>query len=131
MRETKMRLDAWLLVGCVALVSETALAGNFSSSLKNFYAEYEVVKQCQQETQLSVADTELAKGAIAKIEAYYMKRDTSIDKERLLKQAVSDKNDGFRIATRNRNSDLRSFCQVSLKELLEKAEEVEASTKSQ
>jgi len=121
-----MRLGAggWILAGSVVLISQGALGASLSASLKNFYAEYEVVKECQEEAQVSAADVEAAKGAIAKIEAYYLQRDASIDKERLLKQAVADKNDGIRIATRNSNSDLKYFCRVSLKELLDKAEEV-------
>jgi hypothetical protein len=121
----------WILAGSVILISQGALGASFSASLKNFYAEYEVVKQCQEEAQLSAADADLAKEAIAKIEAHYLQRDASIDKERLLKQAVADKNDGFRIATRNGNSDLKYYCRASLKELLAKAEEVDSSAKGQ
>ena len=128
-----MRLGAggWVLAGSVVLMSQGALGASFSTSLKNFYAEYEVVKECQEEAQVSAADAEAAKGAIAKIEAYYLQRDASIDKERLLKQAVADKNDGFRIATRNSGSDLKYYCRVSLKELLAKAEEVDPNGKGQ
>jgi hypothetical protein len=118
-----------LLIGCVVLVSQSALGVSLSTSLKNFYAEYEVVKQCAGQAQLSAADAELAKGAIDKIEAYYLGRDASIDKERVLKAAIADKNEGFRIATRNNNSDLKHYCRVSLKELLAKAEEIGASAK--
>ena len=128
-----MRRDArgWILAGSLVLMSQGALGASLSTALKNFYAEYEVVKQCQEEAQLSAADAERAKGAIAKIEAHYLQRDASIDKERLLKQAVADKNDGYRIATRNSNSDLKYFCRASLKELLEKAEEVGPSATGQ
>ena len=121
----------WILAGSVVLISQGAFGANLSTSLKNFYAEYEVVKQCAQEAQLTAADAESAKAAIAKIEAHYLQRDASIDKERLLKQAVADKNDGFRIATRNKNSDLKYFCRVSLNELLAKADEVGPSGKGQ
>jgi hypothetical protein len=116
--------SGWILAGSLVVFAQAALAGNLSTSLKNFYAEYEVVKQCQVVSQLSPADAEAAKSAIAKIEAYYLKRDSSIDKERVLKQAVADKDDGFRIATRNNSADLRYYCRASLKELLAKAEEV-------
>ena len=114
----------WILAGWLALTWAGPAAANYSTSLKNFYAEYEVVKQCQQEAQLSATDAETAKAAITKIEAHYLQRDASIDKARLLKQAVADKNDGFRIATRGSKSDLRHYCRLSLKELLAKAEEI-------
>ncbi len=121
----------WLLAGCVVVISQGALGANFSTSLKNFYAEYEVVKQCAQEAQVTAADADLAKAAMEKIEAHYLQRDASIDKERVLKAAVADKNDGFRIATRNSNSDLKYYCRVSLKELLAKAEEIDSGRKEQ
>ena len=116
----------WLVAGLV-LVSGGALGSNLSTSLKNFYAEYEVVKQCAAEAQLTAGDAELAKAAIAKIEAHYLGRDASINKERVLKAAVADKDEGFRIATRGNKSDLRPYCRVSLKELLAKAEEIDSN----
>jgi hypothetical protein len=127
----RARAVGWLAAG-LAMVSGGALASNLSTSLKNFYAEYEVVKQCADQAQLTAADADQAKAAIAKIEAHYLQRDASIDKERVLKAAVADKNDGFRIATRNsNNTDLRFYCRVSLKELLAKAEEIDSSAKRQ
>jgi hypothetical protein len=117
----------WLLAGCVVLISQGAFAANLSASLKNFYTEYEVVKQCQEEAQLSAADADQAKAAMAKIETHYLQRDASINKDRLLKEAVVNKDEGFRIATRSLKSDLRQYCRVSLKELLAKAEEIDAS----
>jgi hypothetical protein len=122
------RAAGWLVAG-LAMVSGAALGGNLSTSLKNFYAEFEVVKQCANEAQLTAGDAELAKAAMAKIEAHYLERDSSIDKERVLKAAVADKDEGFRIATRGSKSDLRPYCRVSLKELLAKAEEIEVSSK--
>jgi len=116
----------WLLAGLV-MVSGSALGANLSTSLKNFYAEYEVVKQCAQEAQLRASDAELAKAAIAKIEAHYLQRDTSIDKDRVLKAAIADKDEGFRITTRSGKSDLGPYCRVSLKELLAKAQEINPS----
>ena len=127
----RARAVGWLVAGSVMLIAEGALGVSLSTSLKNFYAEYEVVKQCAEQAQLTATDAELAKAAIAKIEAHYLQRDASIDKERVLKEAVADKNDGFRIATRNSGSDLKYYCRVSLKELLAKAEEVDPSGKGQ
>ncbi|HSD93069.1 MAG TPA: hypothetical protein VLB11_08600 [Methyloceanibacter sp.] len=118
-----------VVVGCVVLGAQGAVGGNLSVSLKNFYAEFEVVKQCAEQAQLTAADADLAKTAIAKVEAHYLERDASIDKDRVLKAAIADKDEGFRIATRNRNSDLRHYCRLSLKELLTKAEEIDPATK--
>ncbi|MGH6734777.1 MAG: hypothetical protein ACRECX_01660 [Methyloceanibacter sp.] len=106
------------------LMSGAAFGGNLSASLKNYYAEYEIVLQCQSQAQLSTADADLAKAAMAKIETYYVNKDASIDKEHLLKQAVADKDEGFRIVTRSGKSDLRPYCRMSLNELLTKAEEI-------
>ncbi|HXG77762.1 MAG TPA: hypothetical protein VNJ31_00295 [Methyloceanibacter sp.] len=126
-----VRRAGWCFVVLVAAMGHGALAANLSTSLKNFYAEYEVVKLCAEEAQLSAADAELAKAAIDKIEAHYLKRDASINKERVLKAAIADKDEGIRIATRGGNkSDLGTYCRVSLKELLAKAEEIEATAKN-
>lgn len=124
----RARTALWLVAG-LAMVSGGALGGNLSTSLKNFYAQNEVVKQCAAEAQLTAADAELAKAAIAKIEAHYLQRDASINRERVLKAAVADKDEGIRIATRSGKADLRPYCRVSLKELLAKAAEIEPSTK--
>lgn len=125
----RARAVGWLVAGSVMVIAEGALGVSLSTSLKNFYAEYEVVKQCAEQAQLTAADAELAKAAIAKIEAHYLQRDASIDKERVLKAAIADKNEGIRIATRNHNSDLKHYCRVSLKELLAKADEIEPDAK--
>jgi hypothetical protein len=121
----------WVLAGCVVLMSQSAFGAKLSASLRNFYTFYEVVKQCQEEAQLSPASTESAKTAIAKIETYYLQKDASIEKDKLLKEAIVNKNDGLRIATRNTNSDLKNYCRASLKELLAKAEEVAPSGEGQ
>ena len=121
-----MRLGAggWLLAGLVVLVSQVALASNLSISLKNYYAEYEVALQCQLQDQLSAEDTEAAKKAIAKVEAYYLKRDSKIKKDHLLKLAIADKNEGFRIMARSGDDGLRAYCRQSLNDLLSKADDI-------
>ncbi len=121
-----MRLGAgaWTLACCVVVLSQGALAGNLSASLKNYYAEYEIVLQCQTLSQLNADDAEAAKVAIAKIETYYLQKDSSINKEHLLKAAIADKNEGFRILARSGPSGLRPYCRQSLHELLTKVEEI-------
>ena len=128
-----MRLGAygWLLAGSVMLLPQGLFAGNLATALRNFYAEYEIVLQCQKHAQVAAADVERAKAAIAKIETHYLQRDSSIDKNRLLKQAVADKNEGFKIVTRSAKSDLRPYCRMSLNELLAKGEELDAAGKAQ
>lgn len=128
-----MRLGGfgWLLAGSVMLLLQGALAGNLSVALRNFYAEYEIVVHCQKHAQVSAGDVERAKVAIAKIETHYLQRDSSIDKDRLLKQAVADRDEGFKIVTRSAKSDLRPYCRMSLNELLTKGEELDAAGKAQ
>ncbi|HYJ59806.1 MAG TPA: hypothetical protein VEW64_10775 [Methyloceanibacter sp.] len=121
----------WLLVGCVVLVAHGAQAANLSVSLRNFYTEYEVVKQCLVQAQLPPDDAETAKAAIGKIETHYLQRDASINKDRLLKEAVANKDQGLKMVTATRKVDLRQYCRVSLNELLTKAEEIGASVKPQ
>ena len=50
-------------------------------------------------------------------------------KDALLKVAIANKDEGFRIATRSLKSNVRQYCRVTLNELLAKAEEIDASTK--
>ena len=121
-----MRLGAggWLLAGFVVLVSQAALASNSSISLKNYYAEYEVVLQCQLMDKLSSEDSDAAKSAIAKIETYYLKRDSKINKDHVLKQAIADKNEGFKIMARSGDDGLRPYCRQSLHDLLTKADDI-------
>ena len=128
-----MRLGGcgWSLVLCVGLMSQSALGVSLSASLKNYYAEYEIVLQCRQQAQLSPGDADAAGAAIAKIEAYYLKKDASLDKDRLLKQAVADKNDSFKIVGRSGSSGLRPYCRMSLNELLTKAREVDSGSTAQ
>lgn len=122
-----LRGAGWLVAGVVIVLAQSAWAVSFSSSLKNFYTQFEVVKQCHEEAQLSAADAELAETAIAKIETHYLARDSRINKDALLKAAVANKNEGFRIATRGSKVDLRQYCRATLRELLEKAEEIDAA----
>jgi hypothetical protein len=123
-----MRLGArgWSPAVCAVLMSGSAFGMSLSAALKNYYAEYEIVLQCASQAQLSPKDADSAKAAIAKIETYYLGRDSSIDKEHLLKQAVADKDEGFRIMARSGGaSGLRPYCRTSLHDLLVKAKEID------
>jgi hypothetical protein len=121
--------SALFLAGCVVLIAHAAQAAGLSVSLRNFYTEYEVVKQCLEQAQLSASDAEPAKAAITTIERHYLQRDPSLNTDRLLQEAAANKKEGFRIATRSNKVDLRQYCRTSLNELLVKAQEIDASAK--
>lgn len=120
-----MRLGArgWSLALVVVAMAQAAFGMNLSTALKNYYAEYEIVLQCEEQAHLSESDVDAAEAAIDKIEAYYLKRDSSIDTDSLWDQAATDKDEGFRIMARS-GGGLRPYCQTSLNELLTKAQEV-------
>ncbi len=134
-----MRLGAcgWSLAVCAMLMSVSvflmpgsAFAVSLSDGLKNYYAEFEIVIECEVQERLSTEDADAAEAAIDKIEAYYLKRDPSIDTESLQKRAVADKDEGFRIMARS-GGGLRPFCRQSLRDLLNKAQEVETAASEQ
>lgn len=121
-----MRLDAWgwsLAVGAV-LLSASAYAVSLSAALKNYYAEFEIIVECEVQEQISTEDADAAEAAIDRIEAHYLKKDSSIDIETLQKKAADDKDEGFRIMARS-GGGLRPYCRQSLRDLLAKAEEVD------
>jgi len=63
---------------------------------------------------------------MAKIEAYYLQRDTSINKDKLVKQAVSNKNQAFKMMKETTKIDAREFCRGSLNDLVNKLHDIEA-----
>lgn len=115
-----------LLVCCGALLPLAAHAAGLSIYLRNYYTEYQVVKDCTDRAQLSTEDAVKAKDAMAKIEAYYLQRDTSINKDKLVKQAVSNKNQAFKMMKETTKIDAREFCRGSLNDLVNKLHDIEA-----
>ena len=115
-----------LLVCCGALLPLAAHAAGLSIYLRNYYTEYQVVKDCTDHAQLSAEDAAKAKDAMAKIEAYYLQRDTSIKKDKLVKQAVSNKNQAFKMMKETTKIDAREFCRGSLNDLVNKLHDIEA-----
>ena len=91
--------DRLLITCCATLLWSLAAhaAPQLSMYLKNYYADYQIVEDCSNQAQLTAADAQTAKDAMAKIEAYYLHRDASIDKDRVLKQAVSNKNAAYKM----------------------------------
>jgi len=121
-----VRLTARLLVAsCGVLLPISAHAG-LSVYLRNYYTEYQVVKDCIEREQLSAEDAVKAKDAMAKIEAYYMQRDATINKDKLVKQAVSNKNQAFKMMKETSKIDAREFCRGSLNDLVSKLHDIEA-----
>lgn len=121
-------VNRWLLVCCVIGITQSAYAAsNLAVFLKNFYTDYEVVKQCSGQAQLTPSDVETAKTAMAAIEKHYLQRDASLDKGRLQQEAVANKNAGFKMVNTTRKVDLGQYCRVSLNELVGKEREIDGA----
>ncbi|MDJ0513521.1 MAG: hypothetical protein QNJ62_08775, partial [Methyloceanibacter sp.] len=110
--------------GATGFAVAASAAISLSVALKNYYAEYEIVEQCARQAQLTREDVETASTAIDVIEKYYFGRDQGLNKARLKREAVADKNDSFKILERSGESGFRPYCQMSLNELVRKAQEV-------
>src|SRR5262245_33601857 len=111
---------------CPALLPVAASGASLSIYLRNYYTEYQVVKDCIDRDKLSAEDAVKAKDAISKIEAYYLQRDTSINKDKLAKQAISNKNQAFKMMKETSKIDAREFCRGSLNDLVNKLHDIEA-----
>jgi len=117
-----------LLACCAGLLSIAAHTGpGMAVYLRSYYTEYEVALDCTDREHLSAADAAMAKDAMAKIEAYYLKRDSSINKDKVLKQAVANKNQAFKMMQETTKVDARQFCQASLNDLISKVREIDAN----
>jgi hypothetical protein len=119
--------DRFLLACCAILLPLAAHAApQLSMYLKNYYADYQIVQDCSDKAKLTAGDVQAAKDAMAKIEAYYMHRDSSIDKDRVLKQAASNKNAAYKMMKETNKVDARQFCRASLNDLVSKLKEIDA-----
>src|SRR5512144_1475852 len=79
------------LAACAGLLSLSAQAAtHLGVYLKTYYTDFQVVTDCSNHHRLTAADVAKAKDALAKIEAYYLSRDPSINKEKLMKQALAN-----------------------------------------
>jgi hypothetical protein len=125
-----LRRAGHLLLVLSALVLPLAAhaAPSLSISLKNYYTDYEIVLECSGKAHLTPADAEAAKNAIAKVEAHYLKRDPSIDKEQLLKQAVINKNAAFKMVKAQNQVEAVRFCKASLNDLVGKLREIDGAS---
>jgi hypothetical protein len=124
------RFSGYLLLAPLAMLLPlaTQAAPGLSVSLKNYYTDYEIVVECSGKAQLTAADAAAAKSAIAKIEAHYLTRDPSIDKEGLLKQAVSNKNAAFKMVKGQNQVEAGRFCKASLNDLVGKLREIDPAS---
>jgi hypothetical protein len=118
----------FLLAGTGILLSLAAYAASphLGIYLKTYYTDYEIVKDCTTRGRLSAGDAEAAKAAMAKVEAYYLRRDPSIKKDVLIKLAASNKNAAFKMMLTTQKVDLREFCRASLNDLMDKLHDIES-----
>ncbi len=115
-----------LLASSIGLLPFGAYAApGLAVFLKGYYTDYEIVLECSGQEHLTPADADAAKAAIAKIEAHYLSRDPSINKEHLLKQAASNKNAAFKMVQGQSPVEAGRFCKASLNDLVGKLHELE------
>ena len=124
------RLADHLLAPCCAILLPLAAhtSSPLSIYLRNYYTEYEVILDCSDQDHLTAADAATAKDAMAKIEAYYLQRDSSINKDKVLKEAVTNKNQAFKMMKETTKVDARQFCRASLNDLVSKLNEIADAT---
>src|SRR5262245_38481195 len=94
------------LAACACLLSLSAdAATHLGLYLKTYYTDYLVVKDCADQHHLSVEDVAKAKDALIKIEAYYVHRDPAINKDKLMKLAMSNKAAAYKIMRETQKVD--------------------------
>jgi hypothetical protein len=119
------------LAGCVIFVSLAAQAAtpHLGVYLKTYYTDYQVVRDCAEHHHLTAGDVAKAKDALAKIEAYYVQRDPSINKERLMKQALSNNKIAYKMMTETQKVDAGVYCRSSLNDLMGKLHDISGAIK--
>jgi hypothetical protein len=119
---------------CAALLSVSAQAAepHLGLYLKTYYTDYQVVKDCAAQHHLADDDVAKAKAALAKIEAYYVKRDPAINKDKLMKLAIQNKAIAYKIMRETGKVDVGVYCRSTLKDLMSKLHDIgaEAANKS-
>ena len=93
--------------------------------LKTYYTDYQVVKNCSDHHRLTAADVAKAKDALTKIEAYYLRRDPAINKEKLMKQALANNRVAYKMMAETQKIDPGVFCRSSLNDLMSKLREID------
>lgn len=120
--------DRYVLPCCAVLLPLAVHTSSLSVYLRDYYTEYQVVKECASRAHLSSDGASTAKSAITTIETYYLRRDPLIDKASLLKQAIKNKNSAFGMIMQTNKVDLREFCLGSLHDLLGKSHGIVADS---
>lgn len=116
------------LASCACLLSLSAQADqpHLGLYLKTYYTDFQVVKDCAAQHHLTDADVARAKDALAKIEAYYVKRDPAINKDKLMKLAIQNKAAAYKIMRETNKVDTGIYCRSTLKDLISKLHDIDA-----
>jgi len=118
----------FLLASCAGLLALGAQAAepHLGMYLKTYYTDFLVVKDCAAQNHLAADDVAKAKDALGKIEAYYVKRDPKINKDKLMKLATQNKAAAYKIMRETQKVDTGVYCRSTLKDLMGKLHEIEA-----
>jgi hypothetical protein len=120
-----------LIAGCTCLLalSAQAAAPHLGLYLRIYYTDYQVVKDCAVQHHLTDDDVTKAKAALAKIEAYYLKRDPAINKDKLMKLAIRNKAIAYKVVRETNKVDFGVYCRSTLKDLMSKLHDIRADAK--
>src|SRR5262245_45194379 len=114
------------LAACACLLPLSAEAAtHLGLYLKTYYTDYLVVMDCAEQHHLSAQDAAKAKDALSKIEAYYVKRDPEINKDKLMKLAIANKAAAYKIMRETQKVDAGVYCRSTLKDLMSKLKEID------
>jgi hypothetical protein len=114
------------LAACAGFLSLSAQAAtHLGVYLKTYYTDFQVVTDCSNHHRLTAADVAKAKDALTKIEAYYLRRDPAINKEKLMKQALANNRVAYKMMAETQKIDPGVFCRSSLNDLMSKLREID------
>jgi hypothetical protein len=115
------------LASCACLLSLSAQAStHLGVYLKTYYTDFQLVTDCAAHHRLTAADVATAKDALAKIEAYYLQRDPSINKDKLMKQALANNKVAYKMMAETQKVDPGVFCRSSMNDLMSKLRDIDA-----
>ena len=117
---------------CVVLLplAVQAATQHLGMYLKTYYTDYQVVRDCAAHHHLAQGDVDKAKDALTKIEAYYLQRDPSINKDKLMKQALSNNKIAYKMMTETQKVDAGVYCRSSLNDIMGKLHDIGAEAKA-
>ncbi|MFZ0398692.1 MAG: hypothetical protein WBF49_06835 [Methyloceanibacter sp.] len=115
------------LASCACLLSLSAQAStHLGVYLKTYYTDFQLVTDCAAHHRLTAADVAKAKDALAKIEAYYLRRDPAINKDKLMKQALANNKVAYKMMAETQKVDPGVFCRSSMNDLMSKLRDIDA-----